>query len=356
MTEHLTGAELQELRDGRMPPARLSGAMRHLHGCRECGAALQLAPISAAFMDDDDGIEHVDTELAAYLAGAVEPVRRKAIDEHLASCADCRAELDDLRAWAKPAAGRRRRPMRWIVAAAAAAAIGAIAYLIAPGLFVTIPQHPPDTRVTSTGPRIAPPPPIEDPGRRPEWQRLVDETLRSGKLPVDPSIRELGGLDRFRGTTTAGPGAAALWPAATAIVERRPEFRWPPSEPAQYTVVVESGTREVARSPRLDSPRWTIDADLVRGRTYRWQVLAGSGDDAKVIPAPPDPPALFRVIDERTHAEIERARRERPADDLLLGLLYARAGVLDAARTHLEAHARSGAAPRIDDLLDDLRP
>lgn len=355
MTGHLTQTELEELRAGRMAPDRLPAAMRHLHGCSECGAALKLPPISAAFADtDDDETEHVDIELATYLAGTVDQARKRTIDDHLAWCAECRADLDDLRAWAKTAQPRRRRPVRWIIAAAAAAAIAVIIYILAPRLFAPIPERPPDVVRTSTSPPPPPPPPIDDPGRRPEWQRLIDETIRAGKLPIDPSLRELGEPDRFRGTSTAGPGEIILWPAAIAIDEQRPTFRWPASEAAEYTVVVESGNREVARSPRLSSPRWTIDAELARGRTYSWQVLVGSGDDAKVIPAPPDPPALFRVIDERAHAEIGRARRERPDDDLLLGLLYARAGVLDAARTHLEAHARSGAEPRIDKLLENL--
>ncbi|MFF0342070.1 anti-sigma factor family protein [Kribbella sp. NPDC004875] len=40
--------------------------------------------------------EHDRTELGAYALGALEPAEVAAVDEHLATCADCRAELAEL--------------------------------------------------------------------------------------------------------------------------------------------------------------------------------------------------------------------------------------------------------------------
>ncbi|HEY3107333.1 MAG TPA: zf-HC2 domain-containing protein, partial [Chloroflexota bacterium] len=40
---------------------------------------------------------HVRDELSAYLDGELEPAGRQAVDDHLAGCAECRAELDGLR-------------------------------------------------------------------------------------------------------------------------------------------------------------------------------------------------------------------------------------------------------------------
>lgn len=102
---------------------------------------------------------HVDDELTAFLDGALDPERRAAVEGHLAACAGCRAERDELartlatlsalppppppppgfeqRFYARLAreAPRRRsllerlgaRPLRWLVPAtglAAALAVG----------------------------------------------------------------------------------------------------------------------------------------------------------------------------------------------------------------------------------------
>src|SRR5919199_1642583 len=40
---------------------------------------------------------HVRDELSAYLDGELAPAARQAVDEHLAACAECRAELESLR-------------------------------------------------------------------------------------------------------------------------------------------------------------------------------------------------------------------------------------------------------------------
>ena len=42
--------------------------------------------------------QHLDTDaLSAYLDGRIEPDVRSAVAAHLAACADCRRELDELR-------------------------------------------------------------------------------------------------------------------------------------------------------------------------------------------------------------------------------------------------------------------
>jgi hypothetical protein len=56
-----------------------------------------------------------------------------------------------------------------------------------------------------------------------------------------------------------------------------------------------------------------------------------------VIPAPPELPALFRVLTAAEVPELDRARSDRAGDHLLLTIVYARACVLDAARRELEA-------------------
>jgi hypothetical protein len=79
---------------------------------------------------------------------------------------------------------------------------------------------------------------------------------------------------------------------------------------------------------------------LPRGVPLLWQVEVRTASGSKrVLPSPPDPPAIFRVLDASSLREIEEARRLQPRNDLLLGVLYARAGLKDRAVEALGRHA-----------------
>jgi len=71
-----------------------------------------------------------------------------------------------------------------------------------------------------------------------------------------------------------------------------------------------------------------------------------------IIPAPPAPQAMFRVLDEPSAREIAEARIRFPNDHLLLGILYARAGVQQSAAEELEAAQTSESARLRDEVLE----
>jgi hypothetical protein len=97
------------------------------------------------------------------------------------------------------------------------------------------------------------------------------------------------------------------------------------------------GSHVVERSGTLIVPRWKPSNPLRRGRTYEWQVeVHDSG--THIIPAPPAPPAFFHVADADSVRQIEEARRTRPGDHLLLGVLYARAGMQREAMEELSPY------------------
>jgi hypothetical protein len=73
-----------------------------------------------------------------------------------------------------------------------------------------------------------------------------------------------------------------------------------------------------------------------------------------LIPASPAPPAIFRVLTQKEIAPMERAGSEAPDDHLLLGLLYARSGVTDAARRELQAWEQVTGDPLATKLLRQL--
>src|SRR5439155_1588763 len=76
------------------------------------------------------------------------------------------------------------------------------------------------------------------------------------------------------------------------------------------------------------------------------KVEVRAGPSTTILPAPPRPPALFRIVDEATANELAEAARRFPDDHLLLGVLYARAGVQWRAAEEL-AQAASPAAAKI---------
>jgi len=85
------------------------------------------------------GPGHLDDVLSAYLDDELAPAARREAEAHLAACADCRAELDDIAAARRavrvlpvhsaprplvaPRPGGRRRRIVWAVAAVAAAVV-----------------------------------------------------------------------------------------------------------------------------------------------------------------------------------------------------------------------------------------
>jgi hypothetical protein len=137
------------------------------------------------------------------------------------------------------------------------------------------------------------------------------------------------------------------------LVTDRPRFRWHAGG-ARAVVSIFDGPRRVARSGLLNVSEWTPDSPLPRGRTYQWQVELRNGTP-HIVPAPPDPPAAFRVMDEPSLQELSAALRERPDDHLLLAVLYARAGARsDAAKelaAYRAAHANDAAARQLAESL-----
>jgi hypothetical protein len=85
----------------------------------------------------------------------------------------------------------------------------------------------------------------------------------------------------------------------------------------------------------LTSLSWTAPP-LARGQVYSWQVKAIRDGQEFIAPRSPAPEAKFRILDRARAAEVVRARRDY-SSHLLLGLLYARAGLLDEAEHELGA-------------------
>lgn len=143
--------------------------------------------------------------------------------------------------------------------------------------------------------------------------------------------------DSFRSAAPDPVATAALRPSAQVLETRRPRFTWPASVGATYTVLVGANGDLVAQSPVLRENVWQCDVDLAPGRTYSWQVEIRRGDEATMLPMPPEPTPRFHVLGAEARNELDAARRDAPDDHLLLGVLYARAGLRDEALRELNA-------------------
>jgi hypothetical protein len=258
--------------------------------------------------DAADAHPDAAAQLPAYVDGTLDEHERDFVEVHLDTCARCREDVGDLQEL-RGSVSRRRSPAGRIA--------GATPKQIAAGAAVVI--------VIAVGALLM--------RRTPEVRREA-AVQRPHRIAAPEVIRELRPprevLRAMRNTVPAMPH-----PSGVVVESDRPELTWPAFE-GEAVVRVFADGREVAHSGPLHEPRWTPPDPLPRGTTLAWQVEVRRGESLEIIPAPPDPPALFRVLDARTAQKIAAAR----ADHLLAGILYARAGVQDRAIEELRlAHA-----------------
>ena len=112
----------------------------------------------------------------------------------------------------------------------------------------------------------------------------------------------------------------------------------------------------MAASDSLAATRWAVPTPLARGRTYVWQVRAVKGGGEVVAPPPEGPRVKFRVLEQAKLEEVERARRSQPNSHLVLGVVYAEAGLLEDAEREFAALVRANPrSPAARKLLGSVR-
>lgn len=200
------------------------------------------------------------------------------------------------------------------------------------------------------------PPPVRTPVAeapryaRAEWDRAVREALRSGTIAMPAVLSEIQlGVDPQRGLNA--PDGAWLEPAGRIVETTRPTFTWSPAADARYVVAVSRDAELVAESPELRQTRWQPRRDLQPGAMYQWQVEIRRPSGTAILPAPPAPPAFFRVLDAASRQDLADARRQHGDDPLLLGILYARTGL----RTEAERELAKVDTPEGRRLLQSVR-
>ena len=130
---------------------------------------------------------------------------------------------------------------------------------------------------------------------------------------------------------------ALLGPVGKVIPVDRPVFNWQPMDGAEgYRVsVYDTKFNRVAESEPLHKTAWSTK--LPRGEILIWQVAAVKDGQEFKSPSRPAPDARFKIVGGQEFADIQLAKRQFPKARLLLGVLYAEAGLLDDAAREFEA-------------------
>ena len=361
VARHLTDEEIRRFAQRSSADAELWAADAHLRDCAECRARLEALAPSAARVEslrrDLTGSRHLDfdTQLVPYVDGALGADARREVEAHLATCDVCRREVADLRPLATL---RRRAPVRWLAVAAllvlviAAALIAIRRKPAAPPIgkpVVAVPTttQPPITVSLRDGDRVIA---VDAAGALhgialdAATSSRIAAALQNPKLAPPAALAALiPGSGELRGET-APRDFAVVAPVGTATLDARPRFMWRGTSNSGYrvSVVDESGGHWGGGT---NATEWTPPADFPRGRAYTWQVSTMIDGHRVFTPAPPQPEARFRVVDEATVAAIEAARRQNAT--LVAALLSYDAGAITEARRDFERIAADNPASPI---------
>ncbi|HEY2291856.1 MAG TPA: zf-HC2 domain-containing protein [Thermoanaerobaculia bacterium] len=301
-------------------------------------------------------------QVEEYQRRALSPRELLAVDDHIATCEACRLRLaageplsGALAAWEElappaPAPAVARFPLRRLAVIAALAAVLVAVAGLGVWLAARVPQRP-AVELADGGGRVALSPQGELVGLAslpPQWRRDVAAALRTGRLDRPRAIADLAAAEpALRGAASTAP-FTLLAPVATAVAGGRPLFRWTPLSAARSfeVKVFDPDLHPMAASGPLTGTEWTPDQPLPVGTVYAWQVMAHLGNEDVIAPGPQAPPALFRVLAADQARAVESAAREAGGSPLALGVLYARAGLVDDAERELArvAAANPGSA------------
>ena len=173
-----------------------------------------------------------------------------------------------------------------------------------------------------------------------ELQRTLQAALTSGRIEI-PRLKNLIG-ERATLLGGAGEGLPFALIGPLGVVEtERPIFRWRSLTGAtSYGVQVHDANfnKVVSSTPQLET-EWRATQPLERGKIYSWQVVAIKDGKEFVSPVPPAPEAKFKVLERGFAEDLAQARRDHGSSHLVLGTLYAQAGLLDEAETEFKALA-----------------
>jgi len=170
------------------------------------------------------------------------------------------------------------------------------------------------------------------------YRSLLKNALAKSRIEPSPLVK---GLTRPSSPLMGGEqesiGFSVIEPVGKVVMPDRPIFRWSSMRGVtSYVVeVYDNKFNLVMSSPELTNNSWTPLQSLARGEVYTWQVKAIKEGQEFKSPRPPAPQARFRVLDKAKAGELGKAKLAWGSSHLLMGLLYARAGLMNESEQEL---------------------
>lgn len=167
----------------------------------------------------------------------------------------------------------------------------------------------------------------------PQYEKKIKSALATQNVEITSATKELNaGTGVLMGNAEGVPFVLSN-PVGKIVQSDRPQFRWQPFKDAESYIVniYDVNFNKIESSPPLQKTEWTTNAPLRHGIIYQWQVTAIKDGQEIKSPVRPAPDAKFKVLDAAKANEIEIAKKKYGNSRLLLGILYANAGMLDEA-------------------------
>lgn len=184
----------------------------------------------------------------------------------------------------------------------------------------------------------------------PHIQSAVQTALAHGHLPEPRVLNELAGPKiNLMGGPSEGLPFKLIAPVGVAVAHSRPTLRWQALDGADsYTVsVFDSDFNRVATSGPQGATTWTPPLSLRPGNVYSWEVTAARAGQEIRSPVAPAPRAQFKVVEAGQFDEIAGVRKQSPRSHLALGIVYARAGLLDEAEREFRLLVKNNPGSRV---------
>lgn len=377
MERHPDSDTLLAFREHRLTGSAVAAVALHVGRCAQCAKADPAAApaILGSLISAEDHL--TDEELDVLVDGRVDEPSYRQIARHVAVCAMCRAEAEDLKKLdAESAAEGGRRETgnrRWLIAAAIAFAVLALSAIAIRLQRPTPPATAPATASSATAPVTAAPPAPrvvaslidgatrialrEDgtiDGIEVQSQRDADDVriaLSGRALAIPTFVAAMPGAVRGAAASTQPP--RALEPFRSAVRDARPRFSWTPvPNAASYRVAIfDADYEEIARSEALKGTTWTPAKPLPSGADLSWHVVAETKDGEISSAGSDRAEAVFRVLAADQAAKVARGETESRESHLLRGLLYSREGLLHDAEREFRALAEQNPGSPIPPTL-----
>lgn len=189
----------------------------------------------------------------------------------------------------------------------------------------------------------------------PSFQQAARQAL-NGRIDVPPVVAELrseeSGVTRSTNVPNVKKARVVLIEPVNRIIRtERPTFKWEALPSSKYYLVkiVDNEFNSLEQSNKLTETQWTATKPLSSEvKYYIWQVeaYAEEGGEPILISS-----SRVKVLDQAKAQELRVAETEYANSHLLLGSLYAQAGLLDEAEREfqllLRANPKSPVAQRL---------